>query len=47
MGDALVAAGRHDEAIPYYQKALHTAETVQPEFQGDWAAAMRAKLAQK
>jgi hypothetical protein len=47
MGDALVAAGRHDEAIPYYQKALHTAETVQPEFQGDWAAAMRAKLALK
>jgi Dolichyl-phosphate-mannose-protein mannosyltransferase len=46
MGDALVAAGRRDEAIPYYQKALKTAETVQPEFQGDWAEQMKAKLAQ-
>lgn len=47
MGDALTAAGRRDEAIPYYQKALTIAETVQPEFQGDWAAAMKAKLAAK
>ncbi len=47
MGYALEAAGRRDEAIPYYQKALHIAETVQPEFQGDYASAMRAKLAQK
>jgi tetratricopeptide (TPR) repeat protein len=47
MGYALEAAGRRDEASPYYQKALHIAETVQPEFQGDYAAAMRAKLAQK
>ena len=47
MGDALTAAGRRDEAIPYYQKALRIAETVQPEFQGDWVAAMKAKLAAK
>ena len=47
MGYAFEAAGRRDEAIPYYQKALHIAETVQPEFQGDYASAMRAKLAQK
>jgi tetratricopeptide (TPR) repeat protein len=47
MGDALVAAGRRAEAVPYYQKALQVAQTVQPEFQGDWAAQMQAKLAQK
>ncbi len=46
MGDALQAAGRRHEAIPYYQKALKIAETVQPEFQGDWATAMKAKLAE-
>jgi hypothetical protein len=47
MGDVLVAAGRRDEAVPYYQKALKNAETVQPEFEGDWAAQMRAKLGQQ
>jgi tetratricopeptide (TPR) repeat protein len=47
MGDALVAAGRRADAIPYYQKALQVAQTVQPDFQGDWAAQMQAKLAEK
>jgi Dolichyl-phosphate-mannose-protein mannosyltransferase len=46
MGDALAAAGRRAEATPYYEKALKTAETVQPEFQGDWVAQMKGKLAQ-
>jgi hypothetical protein len=47
MGDVLTAAGRGAEAKPYYEKALKNAETVQPEFEGDWAAQMKAKLGQK
>jgi hypothetical protein len=45
MGYALEATGRADDAIPYYQKAQHIAETVQPDFSKDWAGAARTKLA--
>jgi hypothetical protein len=35
---------RSDEARPYYEKALHLAETVQPEFQIGWVEGLKKKL---
>jgi dolichyl-phosphate-mannose-protein mannosyltransferase len=45
LGDALSALGRRDEARAPYEKALHIAQTVQPEFQVGLAADMEKKLA--
>src|ERR1700722_11139067 len=45
LGDALSALGRRDEARAPYEKALHIAQTVQPDFQVGLAADMEKKLA--
>jgi tetratricopeptide (TPR) repeat protein len=47
MGDALAAQNRRDEARPYYEKALHLAQTVQPEFQVGSIPDLQKKLAAK
>ena len=47
MGDALAAQNRRDEARPYYEKALHLAQTVQPEFQVGYIPDLQKKLATK
>ena len=47
LGDALSALGRRDEARAHYEKALHIAQTVQPDFQVGLAADMEKKLAAK
>jgi tetratricopeptide (TPR) repeat protein len=47
MGDALAAQNRRDEARPYYEKALHLAQTVQPEFQVGSIPDLQKKLATK
>jgi Dolichyl-phosphate-mannose-protein mannosyltransferase len=45
LGDVLTAMGRRDEAQPAYEKAIHLAKTVKPEFQGYWADILSPKLA--
>ena len=45
MGDALTALNRPDEASPYYEKALHLAKTVEPEFQVGWVEELEKKVA--
>lgn len=45
LGETLSALGRHDEARQAYAKALHLAQTVEPEFQRGWIRALEKKLA--
>ncbi len=45
LGDALSALGRREEARARYEKALHIAQTVQPDFQVGTVADMQKKLA--
>jgi hypothetical protein len=45
LGDALSALGRREEARAPYEKALHIAKTVQPDFQVGTVADMQKKLA--
>ena len=45
LGDVLVALGRPQEARSYYQKALTSAQTVEPEFQAGWVEGLQHKLA--
>jgi hypothetical protein len=45
LGDALAALARHDEARAPYEKALHIAQSVQPDFQAGLAADLQKKLA--
>ncbi len=45
LGETLSALGRHDEAHQAYAKALHLAQTVEPEFQRGWIRALEKKLA--
>lgn len=45
MGDALTALNRPDEASPYYEKALHLAKTIEPEFQIGWVEGLEKKVA--
>lgn len=47
MGKALDANGRPQEALPYYQKALLLAQTVDPEFQQSLIEGMRERLGAK
>jgi 4-amino-4-deoxy-L-arabinose transferase-like glycosyltransferase len=47
LGDVLTALHRPDEARAAYEKALHLARTVEPEFQLGWAAGLEQKLAAK
>jgi tetratricopeptide (TPR) repeat protein len=47
LGDVLVAQGRRDEARAHYEKALHIAKTIQPEFQTGSVADLQKKLAAK
>ena len=45
LGDVFSALGRHDEAREAYAKALHLAQTVEPEFQRGWIPDLEKKLA--
>jgi len=45
LGDVLTALQRPQEARQSYEKALHLAETIEPEFQISRAADLKAKLA--
>jgi hypothetical protein len=45
MGDILTALNRGDEAHPYYEKALHSAKTISPEFQVGWVEGLQKKVA--
>ncbi len=45
LGDVLTALGRREEARPVYEKAIHLAKTVKPEFQGYWADILEPRLA--
>ncbi|HEY0705118.1 MAG TPA: hypothetical protein VGD60_20300, partial [Candidatus Acidoferrales bacterium] len=45
MGDALAAQNRPAEARPYYERALHAAQTIQPEFQITAIPDLQKKLA--
>ena len=47
VGDILTDMGRSQEAVPYYQKALQLATTVEPEFQIGWVDGLRQKLKKK
>jgi hypothetical protein len=47
LGDALTALGRRDEARAHYEKALHIAQTVQPEFQVGLISDLQKKLTEK
>lgn len=47
MGDIYTAMNQSQEARPYYEKALHLAKTIEPEFQGHWIAGLEEKLARK
>ena len=47
MGGILSAMGLHEEARPYYEKALMLAKTVAPEFQAHWVPGLEEKLAAK
>jgi hypothetical protein len=47
MGDALAAQNRRDEARGYYEKALHLAQTVYPDFQAGWVPGLQEKLAER
>ena len=44
LGDILGALGRHDEARQAYAKALHLAQTVEPEFQRGWVPGLEKKV---
>ena len=44
MGRALDASGRAQEALPYYQKALTLAQTVEPQFQQSLIHGLEARL---
>ncbi len=44
LGDLLSATGRHDEAQQAYARALHLAQTVEPEFQSGWVPDLEKKL---
>jgi Dolichyl-phosphate-mannose-protein mannosyltransferase len=44
LGDVLTALGRREEARPSYERAIHLARTVKPEFQGYWAGILEPKL---
>jgi len=46
LARALDAAGRRGEALPYYEKALAFAKTVQPEFQEGWISRLEERLGQ-
>jgi cytochrome c-type biogenesis protein CcmH/NrfG len=46
LGDIYTAWGRAEEARKSYEKALHLAMTVEPEFQRGWAEALEQKLKQ-
>jgi tetratricopeptide (TPR) repeat protein len=45
LGDALTSLKRTDDARRAYEKALHSARTIEPDFQVEWIAAIEAKLA--
>jgi hypothetical protein len=47
LGRALDAAGQRTEALPYYQKALTLARTLEPAFQGSWIPGLEKRLAAK
>jgi 4-amino-4-deoxy-L-arabinose transferase-like glycosyltransferase len=47
LGRVLDAAGRRDEARPYYEKALMLAQTVEPAFQAGLVPALETRLAAK
>ena len=47
LGRALDAADQRDEARPYYEKALHLAKTVEPEFQIGSVPGLERRLAEK
>jgi hypothetical protein len=44
LGDTLTALKRREEAREAYQKALHLAQTVEPEFQVGWVGGLQHKL---
>jgi hypothetical protein len=47
LGAALEASGRVQDALPYYQKALSLAETVEPRFQQSLIKAMKLKATEQ
>jgi len=44
LGDIYAAMNRPQEAREYYKRALHIANTVEPEFQRGWSAGLQRKL---
>jgi len=44
LGDVLSAMGRNEEARQAYETALHSAKTIEPEFQVGAAADLEKKL---
>lgn len=44
MGDALTALNRPNEAMPYYERALYLAKTIEPEFQVGWVEDLEKKI---
>ena len=46
LGEALSALGKYDEAHQAYAKALHLAQTVEPEFQAQWVPDLEKKVAE-
>ena len=47
VGDVLVALKRPEEARPYYERALTSAKSVEPEFQVGWVDTLHEKLSPK
>ncbi|MGZ4789772.1 MAG: glycosyltransferase family 39 protein [Terriglobales bacterium] len=45
MGDILTDLNRAEEARPYYEKALHSAKTIESEFQVGWVEGLQKKVA--
>ncbi|HWR13709.1 MAG TPA: glycosyltransferase family 39 protein [Terriglobales bacterium] len=44
LGDVLIALNRNEEARSAYERALHSARTVHPEFQVGWVEGLRKKI---
>ena len=47
LGDIFAALGRRDEAREAYTKALHLAQSVEPEFQVGWLPGLESKLGER
>ncbi len=47
LGAIYTAMDQPEQGRGYYQKALHLAKTVEPEFQGGWIAGLEEKLSKK